>query len=123
MVGALYQLGLSARIVELDPVAMAGRVGRGDFDLYIGQLVAPGASQAVQIAAAFAAGGDRWAGERLALAQIEVDAALAAFGQRLPILPLFHRAIRVHHRADVRRISFDATGVLRYGNVYLFGGY
>jgi peptide/nickel transport system substrate-binding protein len=123
VVGALYQLGLSARIVELDPAAMAARVARGDFDLYIGQLVAPGPSQAVQIAAAFAAGGDRWAAEQLAAAQIQVDPALAAFGQRLPILPLFHRSIRVHHRADVRRISFDATGVLRYGHVFLFGGY
>ena len=123
VVGALYKLGLSARIVELDPAAMASRVRRGECDLYVGQLVAPGASQAVQIAAAFAAGGDRWAGEQLAAAQLEVDAALAAFGQRLPIVPLFHRAIRVHHRADVRRISFDATGVLRYGRMYLFGGY
>jgi len=123
VVGALYQLGLSARIVELDPAVMAARIGRGECDLYIGQLVAPGPWPAVQIAAAFAAGGDSWAGAQLAAAQLEVDPALAAFGQRLPIVPLFHRAIRVHHRADVRRIGFDASGLLRYGSMYLFGGY
>jgi ABC-type transport system substrate-binding protein len=123
VVGALYELGLSARIVELDAPTMAARVARGECDLYIGQLVAPGPSPAVQIAAAFGAGGDTWAAEQLAAAQLEVDAALAAFARRLPIVPLFHRAIRVHHRADVRRIGFDATGVLRYGSMHLFGGY
>ena len=123
VVGALYQLGLNVRIVELEPAALAARAGRGECDLYIGQLVAPGPSPAGQIAAAFAAGGDPWAATQLASAQIEVAAALAAFGQRLPIVPLFHRAIRVHHRADVRRIGFDATGLLQYGSMYLFGGY
>jgi peptide/nickel transport system substrate-binding protein len=123
VVGALYELGLSARIVELDAAVMAARLGRGECDLYIGQLVAPGPTAAVQIAAAFAAGGDGWAAAQLAAAQLEIEPALAAFGQRLPIVPLFHRAIRVHHRADVRRIGFDATGLVRYASMYLFGGY
>jgi peptide/nickel transport system substrate-binding protein len=123
VVGALYQLGLSARIVELDAASLAARAARGDCDLYIGQLVAGGLSPGGQVAAAFAAAGDGWAATQLAAAPLDVEAALAAFGQRLPVVPLFHRAIRVHHRVDVRRISFDATGRLLYGDMYLFGGY
>jgi len=122
VVGALYQLGMNARIVALDAAAMAARVARGECDLYIGQLVAPGPSQESQLAAAFAAGGDDWAAEKLAAAPLDVDAALAAFGERLPVLPLFHRAIRVHHGVDVRQVGFDAAGRLLYASMYLFGG-
>jgi peptide/nickel transport system substrate-binding protein len=121
--GALYQLGLSARIVELDAPAAAARAARGDCDLYIGQLVAPGPSQAAQIAAAFAAGADDWVSSQLAVGPVGVDAALAAFADRLPIVPLFHRAIRVHHRVDVRQVGFDGTGRLLYASMHLFGGY
>ena len=123
VVGALFQLGLSARIVELDATALVARVGRGECDLYIGQLVAPGPAASSQIAAAFAAGNDGWAQTQLAAGPLDVEAALAAFGDRLPVLPLFHRAVRVHHRVDVRQVWFDATGRLFYASMHLFGGY
>jgi hypothetical protein len=45
------------------------------------------------------------------------------FAERLPILPLFHRSVRVHHRVDVRRVGFAATGLLLYADMFLFGGY
>jgi ABC-type transport system substrate-binding protein len=122
VVAALFRLGLSGRIVELDPTALARRVARGDFALYIGQLVSPTPSAAVQIAAAFAAGGDRWIAAQMAVAPLDPGAALAAFARRLPVIPLFHRSIRVHHRIDVRRIEFDAVGRLRYADSFLFGG-
>ncbi|HLU66821.1 MAG TPA: ABC transporter substrate-binding protein [Kofleriaceae bacterium] len=122
VVAALYRLGLTGRIVELDPDQLARRVARGDFALYIGQLVSPGPSASLQIAAAFAAGGDSWAAQRLAAAPLDTEAALAAFEDRLPVLPLLHRSIRVHHRIDVRRITFDATGRLQYADLFLFGG-
>jgi ABC-type transport system substrate-binding protein len=119
VVGALYQLGLGARIVELDAATLVARAARGECDLYIGQLVPPGPSPASQIGAAFAAGGDSWAASRLSAAPLDVEAALAAFGERLPIVPLFHRAIRVHHRVDVEQVWFDATGRLVYASMHL----
>ncbi|HUS67421.1 MAG TPA: ABC transporter substrate-binding protein [Kofleriaceae bacterium] len=123
VVGALFRIGLQARLVELEPDALAQRVERGDFDLVIGQLAPAGAAPALQIAGAFAAGGDPWAAEQLAVAPLDADAALVSFADRLPILPLFHRAVRVHHRVDVRRLRFDAIGRLQYPDMFLFGGY
>ena len=123
VVAALFGIGLQVRLVELDPDALAARAERGDFDLVIGQLAPPAAAPALQAAAAFAAGGDPWAAQQLAAAPLQVDAALAAFAERLPIVPLFHRAVRVHHRVDVRRVRFDAIGRLQYADMFLFGGY
>jgi ABC-type transport system substrate-binding protein len=123
VVAALFRIGQGARIVELEPDAFAARLERGDFDLYIGQLAPPAVSPALQLAAAFAAGGDGWAAGELARAPLDVAAALAAFADRLPIVPLFHRAVRVHHRVDVRRIGVGATGRLEYADMFLFGGY
>jgi ABC-type transport system substrate-binding protein len=120
---ALFRLGLSCKITELDAVALDARLARGDYDLAIGQLAPPGPSPALQIAAAFAAGGDGWAAAQMAAAPLAIDAALAAFAERLPVLPLFHRSIRVHHRVDVRRVAFDATGRILYPDMFLFGGY
>jgi peptide/nickel transport system substrate-binding protein len=122
VVAALFRLGLSGRIVELAPDVLARRVSRGDCALYIGQLVSPGPSAQMQIAAAFAAGGDTWAAGQLAAAPLDPAAALAAFDRRLPILPLMHRSIKVHHRIDVRRVEFDAVGRLLYADTFLFGG-
>ncbi len=123
VVVALYRLGLGCKITELEAAALDARLLRGDFDLVIGQLAPAGPSPALQIAGAFAAGGDGWAAAQMTTAPLAIDAALAAFAERLPVLPLFHRSIRVHHRVDVRRVAFDATGRLLYPDMFLFGGY
>ncbi|HEU5059836.1 MAG TPA: ABC transporter substrate-binding protein [Kofleriaceae bacterium] len=123
VVAALFRLGLTGKISELEAAALDGRLLRGDFDLHIGQLAPAGPSPALQIAGAFAAGGDGWAAAQMTSAPLAIDAALAAFAERLPVLPLFHRSIRVHHRVDVRRVAFDATGRLLYPDMFLFGGY
>jgi len=51
------------------------------------------------------------------------DAATAAkaFEQRLPIVPLMFRSIRLWHRTDVRGVSFDATGRPSFADLFLFG--
>ncbi len=123
VVAALFRIGLGCKITELDAPALDARLLRGDYDLVIGQLAPPGPSPALQIAAAFAAGGEGFAAAQMTTAPLAIDVALTAFAQRLPILPLFHRAIRVHHRVDVRRVAFDATGRLLYPDMFLFGGY
>lgn len=120
---ALWRMGLGARIVELGAADLEARIVRGDFDLYIGQLAAAGPSPALQLAGAFAAGGDSWARAQMAAGPLDPGAALAAFARRLPLVPLFHRAVRVHHRVDIRRVDFDATGQLLYADMFLFGGY
>ena len=123
VVAALYRLGLTGKVTELDAAPLDARLLRGDFDLHVGQLAPAGPSPALQIAGAFAAGGDGWAAAQMASGPLAIDTALAAFAERLPVLPLFHRSIRVHHRVDVRRVAFDATGRLLHPDMFLFGGY
>lgn len=118
---ALFRLGVGARIVELDAPAFAARVRRGDCDLYIGQMVLPAPSAALAFAAAFAAGGDGWARARLARGALDIEAARRTFAQNLPIVPLFHRAVRVHHRHDLRGVTLDHASRLSLADAFFFG--
>ncbi len=121
VVAALYRLGLSARITALSAIDFAARAGRGKCDLYIGQLAAPAASAALATAAAFAIGGDRWAERALSKAPLDSSVAAREFAKRLPIIPLFHRSLRVHHRSDVRGVAFDSISRLAFADIFIFG--
>ncbi|ACY16931.1 ABC transporter substrate-binding protein [Haliangium ochraceum] len=94
---ALFRLGVRARITELPARGVTERVSRGDADLYIGHLSLP-----------------------------VPDAALvrAAAGQRvgeLEIIPLLHRAVRVHHRSDLRGVTLDELARPDFADAYFFG--
>ncbi len=58
----------------------------------------------------------------------EVESLLASdssdhgFLDRLPIIPLFHRAVRVHHRSDLRRALFDPIGRLGQADLFFATG-
>jgi peptide/nickel transport system substrate-binding protein len=107
---ALTKLGIKSVITAVSAPVLRDRVRRGDCDLWIGQLGAPVASATAWWGLAFAAGGDLWAEQRLASGSIDQAEAIKAFDERMPILPLVFRAVRVWHRTDVRGLSFDATG-------------
>jgi len=121
LVAALYRLGVRAHITAVPAVRFAVRVDRGECDFYIGQLATPVPAPELAVAAAFAAGGDRWIGQVLARGPADATQAQAWFAERLPVLPLFHRAVRVHHRADVRGVGFDAVTRLSLAGLHLFG--
>lgn len=121
VVAALFRLGVPARIEDVPAVELAERVRRGDCDLYIGQLAAPVPAAVPILAAAFAAGGDPFAERELARRELDAATAGRVLAQRLPIVPLFHRAIRVHHRADVRGIRVGDTAELPFADLFVFG--
>ncbi|MCA9678335.1 MAG: hypothetical protein KC464_25130, partial [Myxococcales bacterium] len=121
LVVALDKLGLGAEITELPAGEFATRVARGECDLYVGQLPALGADPALLWAAAFAAGGDAWARGQLAGGAVDVGAARREFADRLPVLPLFHRALRVHHRTDVRGLVLDASARIGFADLFTWG--
>lgn len=121
VVRALDKLGLAATITELDAAELVTRVARGDGDLWIGQLAAPGTTPPLLWGAVFAAGGDRWVERRLAAGDLDPARARAEFAARLPILPLLHRAVRLHHRADVRGVGFDASARPTFADLFFFG--
>jgi hypothetical protein len=95
-------------------------VSAGDCDLYIDQLPAAPATPAQLLAAAFVAGHDPWAERALARAPLDLDAAGRMFRQRLPLVPLFHRAVRVHHRSTLRGVRLDAGSRLPMADLFFF---
>lgn len=121
VITALFRLGITARITDLPAGEHGDRVRRGECDLYIGQLVAPVPTAALLVAAAFAAGSDDWAARRLGRAPLQLDVALRAFAERMPVVPLFHRALRVHHRVSVRGVSVDDAALVPWDDLYLSG--
>jgi hypothetical protein len=121
VVAALFGRGLRAHVAEAPAAELARRARRGECTLYIGQLAAPLPSAEIQLAAALAAGRRTGDAARLLSGALDTEAALARFDAHLPIVPLFHRALRVHHRADVYGLSFDRAGRARYADLYFFG--
>jgi ABC-type transport system substrate-binding protein len=121
VVAALFGLGLRAHVAEAPAAELARRARRGECTLYIGQLAAPLPSAKLQLAAALAAGRRASDAARVVRGALDAEGALARFDAQLPIVPLFHRAQRVHHRADLYGLSFDRAGRAQYADLFFFG--
>ena len=118
---ALDKLGIAARITAVGAVDLAERVAAGKCDLYVGVLPAVSAEPALLWAAAFAAGGDGWARAALDKGALDKTAAAREFAARLPIVPLYHRGLRVSHRADLRNLAVDMTSRLGLADAFFHG--
>jgi hypothetical protein len=118
---ALDKLGLAAVITSVSAVVLRDRVAAGQADLWIGQLAVPVTAQLVWWAAAFAAGDDDWPLTQLQGGTLDGKTAAREFSQRMPIVPLMFRAVRLWHRTDLRGVAFDATGRPGYADLFLFG--
>jgi hypothetical protein len=117
---ALDKLGIAWTITPVSAQVLRDRVGRGQADLWIGQLAEPVAAAPVWWAAAFAAGNDPAA--LLPLQQGADSATLAKlFGDHLPIVPLMFRSLRLWHRTDLKGLELDAMGRPCLADAFLFG--
>ncbi len=121
VVRALDKLGVPAAIVAVTAGALRDRIAKGNCDLYVGQLVAPVTSQLAWWGTAFAAGGDDWPVPALEAGGLDLAAAAKAFDNRLPIVPLMFRSVRLWHRTDVRGVAFDGFGRPTFADLSLFG--
>ncbi|HSD89367.1 MAG TPA: ABC transporter substrate-binding protein [Kofleriaceae bacterium] len=115
---ALDKLGIQAVITAVNATVMRDRVNRGQCDLWIGQLAEPVGIASVWVDAAFAAGNDDWPQLQ---PQVDPAAATKELSQRLPIVPLMFRSVRMWHPTNVRGIAFDAEGRPCYADVFVFG--
>jgi peptide/nickel transport system substrate-binding protein len=122
IIAALDRVGLGATYVAVPAAELERRVAAGLCDLYLGELALPAADPLAAYAAAFAAGGDGTAAARLREAPLGVEQAAAMFAARLPIVPLFHRSLRVHHKRALRGLGVDALGRLSFADAYLWTG-
>jgi MarR-like DNA-binding transcriptional regulator SgrR of sgrS sRNA len=118
VLAGLDALGIHARITAVSAQALRDRVSAGRVDLWIGQLAEPVTAQVAWWAAAFGAGNDD---TLVKLGAFDAATAAKAFDERLPIVPLMFRSIRLWHRTDVRGVSFDATGRPCFADLFLFG--
>jgi ABC-type transport system substrate-binding protein len=119
VVANLDRAGLTVKYQALPPKEFGRRVRAGQCDLYIDQLGVPVLDAIVEYAAAFAAAGDRWPVRRLEDGRFTLDTAQKAFGDRLPVVPLYHRAVRAHHKRVLRGLLFDVLGRLAFADAYL----
>ena len=121
VLAALDAVGVAASYEALEPAEYARRVAAGKCDLWLGQLLAPTTDPMHELMLAFAAGGDRWAvGERRA-GKLDPARARAELGKRWPIVPLYHRAVRAHHRETLHGVGFDALGRVTYADAFSLG--
>ena len=118
VLAGLDQLGIHAKISAVSAAVLRDRVASGRTDLYIGQLAEPVTAQLAWWAAAFGAANDD---TLVKLGVFDTATAAKAFEQRLPIVPLMFRSIRLWHRTDVRGVSFDAAGRPGFADLFLFG--
>jgi MarR-like DNA-binding transcriptional regulator SgrR of sgrS sRNA len=118
---ALEKLQIQAAITPVSATVLRERVARGTCDLWIGQLATPVTIATPWWTAAFAAGGDDWAATQLATGSLTSATALKTFNDRLPIVPLMFRAIRMWHRSDIHGLRFDASGRPCFAEMFLFG--
>ena len=118
----LDRLGIGFTIEALPAERLRDRAGRGDCDLWIGQVAAPISVATAWWGAAFAAGNDDWAQIRLAAGPLDAAAASAEFARRLPIVPLMFRSLLVWHRTDVHGLAFDAAARPGLADLYWHKG-
>ncbi len=120
VVRALDKLGARATITAVSAGDLARRVSSGACDLYIGQASAELATPAMIYAQAFAFAGDRASADKLAGGAITGVHMRETFAARLPIIPLYHRAVRLHHRADLRGAWFDGSARLGVAELFVW---
>ncbi|MCP4935885.1 MAG: hypothetical protein GY927_17170 [bacterium] len=106
---ALFRIGIQTRVIELHAHAFARRVDSGQCDLYVGQWATLGTFGETTLRTAFAIGG-------LSAPNTHFE---REFSTQWPIVPLFHRGLRVHHRSDLRSVDFDHHDRLRYEDVWV----
>jgi ABC-type transport system substrate-binding protein len=121
VVRALDLLGIAASVTALPAVQLRERVGKGQCDLWIGQLGGPVGSAFAWWGAAFAAGNDDWPLGQLATGAIDGAAASKAFADRLPVVPLMFRGLKLWRREDVRGLAYDGFGRLGLADSFYSG--
>ncbi len=117
---ALFAFGIRTRIVSLSASAFARRLRTGQYDIHVGQLVDSSVFASDALRAAFAVSGQRVMANSLASLK-------RRFERDYPIVPLFHRSLRVHYRSDLQGVhfapQFGAVGGtwLAFDRIHLYG--
>lgn len=116
---ALFHVGIRIKRVDLKAKTFLRRARSGQCDIYIGQLALEAPSKEDLIRAAFVAG--RRDKALPLLSEASLSTLTTSFAAQLPIVPLFHRGIRLHFRSDLAGVDFTRGVRLRFEDVFMFG--
>jgi peptide/nickel transport system substrate-binding protein len=106
LLAELGRLGIDLVIDAVDPLTYRKRLRTGEFELLLGTSVPPAPSAGLAELALVAVLDPSAA--RAALARAPAAPGLATPGPGL--VPLYHRATRVHHAAELRGVAVDYAG-------------
>jgi peptide/nickel transport system substrate-binding protein len=117
LLAELARLGLDVSVEVVDAPVYAWRLENGRYDLLLGSSPPPvpdGGLAALALVAAVDP-----AAARAALARAPADPGAPSTTAR--VIPLVHRAARLHHTAELRGLVVDAAGRASWAEAYLGG--
>lgn len=117
IVADLDRIGIACTLERLPAAVYRARLGAGRFDLVLGHQTLQVPLGGVALAGALAASGDP-AGARACMAGYCGKRAVTKFMKRLPLIPLLHATVRVHHNTLLGEVRTDATGRILYEGMY-----
>ena len=119
IVADLDRVGVACAIEALPAKDYSSRLASGRFDLVLGHQALQVPLASVALAGVLALAGDA-AGARACMATRRCGTRSAArFMKRLPLIPLLHATVRVHHNTRLGGVGFDGTGRVLYEGIYL----
>ncbi|MBT8491459.1 MAG: hypothetical protein KJO07_00250 [Deltaproteobacteria bacterium] len=115
VLSTLYRLGIPSRV----KVVSGSELRRGD--LYVDHLVTPVASPGWQAAAAVAVHDGAWLRAQLRRRAPRTAAMEARLRKSRHLIPLFHRAVRMHVRSNLHGFAIRANGLISFEGVFEHG--
>jgi hypothetical protein len=115
VLSTLYRLGISSRVK-----VVGGSQLRGG-DLYVDHLVTPVARPGWQAAAAVAVHDGPWLRRELQSRAPGAAAMSARLAKSRRLIPLFHRALRMHARTNLHGFATTAAGLISFEGVFEHG--
>jgi MarR-like DNA-binding transcriptional regulator SgrR of sgrS sRNA len=113
VIRALDKLGVTARVVGATNRQFNDTLSNQSCDMYIGQLTLPADNAMLWWTQSYALGRQQ---SKSSMADMA-----ASFRKELPIVPLFHRGVRLWQRNDVQGLRLDELGNVGYDNMFVIG--
>lgn len=121
IMASLFKLKVSARVVSLASEEFARRVGKGDCELFVDHLVSPVAEHRFEAAAAIAAAEPGWVRSTIRQKSPTAATMKVRLRDQQRIVPLFHRAVRIHYRSNLYGLEASSSGLIDYHGVFVHG--
>ena len=117
IVADLDRIGITCTIEALPAMDYRSRLASGRFDLVLGHQALQVPLGGVALAGAHALARDPGSARQCMVRGCGAR-AVARFMKRLPLIPLLHATVRVHHNTRLGGVHTDTTGRILYESLY-----